>query len=145
MCSSDKDCGVEPGRVEARGWVGARAAHLALYEGVDIALDTFPYNGTTTTCEALWMGVPVVTRAGDVHMSRVGASLLHAAGLDDLIAQNAVEYVEAAVALAGDEDRRRELRSILRRRLENSTLLDHAGFTRKLERVYRDALVAAGA
>ena len=91
------------------------------------------------------MGVPVVTRAGDVHMSRVGASLLHAAGLDDLIAQNAVEYVEAAVALAGDEERRRELRSILRRRLENSTLLDHAGFTRKLEHVYRDALVAAGA
>jgi predicted O-linked N-acetylglucosamine transferase (SPINDLY family) len=88
--------------------------------------------------------VPVVTRAGDVHMSRVGASLLHAAGLDDLVTHNAVEYIETAVALAGDGERRRELRSILRRRLENSTLLDHAGFTRKLEQVYRDALAAVG-
>jgi predicted O-linked N-acetylglucosamine transferase (SPINDLY family) len=140
-----EEFGIAAGRIELRGWAVQREAHLKMYEDIDIALDTFPYNGTTTTCEALWMGVPVVTRAGPVHMSRVGASLLHAAGLDDLVAQNAVEYVEAAVALAGDEERRRELRSILRRRLENSNLLDHAGFTRKLERVYRDALVAAGA
>ena len=140
-----EECGVASGRIEVRGWVAQREAHLKMYEGIDIALDTFPYNGTTTTCEALWMGVPVVTRAGDVHMSRVGATLLHAAGLDDLVTNNAVEYVEAAVALACDDERRRELRSILRRRLENSTLLDHAGFTRKLEQVYRDAIVAAGA
>lgn len=140
-----EEFGIAAGRIELRGWAVQREAHLKMYEGIDIALDTFPYNGTTTTCEALWMGVPVVTRAGDVHMSRVGASLLHAAGLDDLVAQNAVEYVEAAVALAGDEERRRELRSILRRRLEHSSLLDHAGFTRKLEQIYRDALAAAGA
>ena len=113
-----------------------------MYEGVDIALDTYPYNGTTTTCEALWMGVPVVTRAGEVHMSRVGASLLHAAGLGDLVAHDAVDYVETVVALACDQERRRELRAILRRRLEESTLLDHAGFTRKLEQVYRDAFNA---
>ena len=105
-----EEFGIAAGRIELRGWAVQREAHLKMYEDIDIALDTFPYNGTTTTCEALWMGVPVVTRAGDVHMSRVGASLLHAAGLDDLIAQNAVEYVEAAVALAGDEERRRELR-----------------------------------
>lgn len=140
-----EEFGVAAGRIELRGWATEREAHLSMYDDIDVALDTFPYNGTTTTCEALWMGVPVVTRAGDVHMSRVGATLLHAAGLDDLVAQNAVEYVEAAVALAGDEERRRELRSILRRRLENSTLLDHAGFTRKLEQVYRDALAAVRA
>ena len=140
-----EEFGIAAGRIEVRGWVAQREAHLKMYEGIDIALDTFPYNGTTTTCEALLMGVPVVTRAGEVHMSRVGATLLHAAGLDDLVTHNAVEYVETAVALAGDADRRRELRSILRRRLENSTLLDHAGFTRKLEQVYRDAIVAAGA
>jgi predicted O-linked N-acetylglucosamine transferase (SPINDLY family) len=131
--------GISAGRVEVRGWVAGREQHLRLYEGIDIALDTYPYNGTTTTCEALWMGVPVVTRAGGVHMSRVGASLLHAAGLDDLVAYDAQEYVDAAVALAGDEPRRRELRASLRPRLEASPLLDHAGFTRKLEQVYRDA------
>ena len=137
-----EEFGIAAGRIEVRGWVAKREQHLQMYEGVDIALDTYPYNGTTTTCEALWMGVPVVTRAGEVHMSRVGASLLHAAGLGDLVAHDAVDYVETAVALACDEERRRELRAILRRRLEESTLLDYAGFTRKLEQVYRDAFNA---
>jgi predicted O-linked N-acetylglucosamine transferase (SPINDLY family) len=132
--------GIAGGRIDIRGWVARREQHLALYEGIDIALDTYPYNGTTTTCEALWMGVPVVTRAGDTHMSRVGASLLHAAGLDDLVTHDGTDYVETAVALAGDEARRRELRSILRQRLEQSTLLDHAGFTRRLEQAYLVAL-----
>ena len=109
-----------------------------MYEGVDIALDTHPYNGTTTTCEALWMGVPVVTLAGDVHMARVGASLLHSAGLDELIATDGEAYVAIAVALANDEARRRTLRTGVRERLAASALLDHAGFTRKLEQVYRD-------
>ena len=140
VLESFEQFGIAAGRVEVRGWVARRDQHLRMYEDVDIALDTYPYNGTTTTCEALWMGVPVVTRAGDVHMSRVGASLLHAAGLDDLVARDANDYVETAVALAGDEARRRELRTILRHRLEESPLLDHAGFTRKLERVYRDEL-----
>jgi protein O-GlcNAc transferase len=138
-----EEAGVAAGRIALRGWVAQREQHMKMYEGVDIALDTFPYNGTTTTCEALWMGVPVVTRAGEVHMSRVGASLLHAAGLDDLVTRSEVDYIETAVALAADEARRRELRLLLRRRLEESTLLDHAGFTRKLEQVYRDALTAA--
>jgi protein O-GlcNAc transferase len=137
-------CGIAAGRVEVRGWIAQRGQHLGMYEGIDIALDTFPYNGTTTTCEALWMGVPVVTRAGDVHMARVGASLLHAAGLDALVARGARDYVDRAVALARDEARRRELRATLRERLAASALLDHAGFTRKLERVYREAWSAAG-
>ncbi len=132
--------GIAGGRIETRGWIARREQHLAQYDGIDIALDTYPYNGTTTTCEALWMGVPVVTRTGDTHMSRVGASLLHAAGLDDLVTRDGTDYVETAVALAGDNARRRELRGILRSRLEASPLLDHAGFTRRLERIYRDAL-----
>ena len=134
--------GVAEGRVEVRGWIARREQHLQMYEGVDIALDTWPYNGTTTTCEALWMGVPVVTRAGSVHMSRVGASLLHAAGLDELVARDAQHYVDIAVALANDEAHRRELRAGLRARLAVSPLLDHAGFTRRLEQVYRDAFAA---
>jgi predicted O-linked N-acetylglucosamine transferase (SPINDLY family) len=136
-----ESCGAG-GRVELRGWVAGREQHLGMYEGVDIALDTFPYNGTTTSCEALWMGVPVVTRAGNVHMARVGASLLHAAGLDELVARDAREYVAIAVALANDAARRRELRAGLRARLAASPLLDHAGFTRRLEQVYRDAFAA---
>jgi predicted O-linked N-acetylglucosamine transferase (SPINDLY family) len=133
-----EECGVAAGRVALRGWIAQRGAHLQMYEGVDIALDTHPYNGTTTTCEALWMGVPVVTLAGDVHMARVGASLLHSAGLDELIVTDSEAYVAIAVALANDEARRRTLRTGMRERLAASALLDHAGFTRKLEQVYRD-------
>jgi predicted O-linked N-acetylglucosamine transferase (SPINDLY family) len=145
VLESFDEFGIAAGRIELRAWVAQREQHLQMYDGVDIALDTWPYNGTTTTCEALWMGVPVVTRAGNVHMSRVGASLLHAAGLDDLVTHSGADYVETAVALACDEERRRELRAVLRRHLQDSPLLDHAGFTRKLEQVYRDGLVAAGA
>ncbi len=114
--------------------------HLATYAEVDIALDTFPYNGTTTTCEALWMGVPVVSRVGDRHMSRVGASLLGCVGLGELAAQSDAAYVATAVALAHDGARRAALRAGLRDRLRASPLLDHAGFTRRLEARYLEAL-----
>jgi predicted O-linked N-acetylglucosamine transferase (SPINDLY family) len=125
--------GVDDTRIELVAWVEDRASHLGLYGRADIALDTFPYNGTTTTCEALWMGVPVVTLAGEAHMSRVGATLLAATGLDDLVARTPEAYVNTAVMLARNPERRREMRASLRRTLEASPLLDHAGFTRKLE------------
>jgi predicted O-linked N-acetylglucosamine transferase (SPINDLY family) len=80
--------GVAAVRVELVPWLPGAAAHLALYNRVDIALDPFPYNGTTTTCEALWMGVPVVTLRGDRHAGRVGASLLTQVGLTTLIADS---------------------------------------------------------
>jgi protein O-GlcNAc transferase len=131
--------GVDPSRVDLRGWIGERQQHLDAYGDIDIALDTFPYNGTTTTCEALWMGVPVITLAGDVHMSRVGASILHCSGLDQLIARDEAEYVRIAVELARDAVKRRTLRAELRTRLAASPLLDHAGFTRKLEAHCRHA------
>jgi protein O-GlcNAc transferase len=79
------------------------------------------------------MGVPVVTLAGEPHMSRVGATILRNAGLDELIASSAEDYVNKAVALAGDAARRSALRASLRARMLESPLLDHAGFTRKLE------------
>lgn len=128
-----KAAGIGPERLELRGWAAERSDHLSVYHEVDIALDTFPYNGTTTTCEALWMGVPVITLAGDVHMSRVGASLLAAAGLQDLIANSPDEYVQVAVALASDPARRHALRSGMRERLAASPLLDHAGLVSRLE------------
>ncbi|MDB5876203.1 MAG: repeat-containing protein, partial [Ramlibacter sp.] len=131
--------GIDESRIELVTWVEDRAAHLDLYGRADIALDTFPYNGTTTTCEAMWMGVPVVTLAGEAHMSRVGATLLTAAGLGDLVAQSPEAYVDAAVRLSRDPERRRALRSSLRTRLRASPLLDHAGFTRKLEASVRGA------
>ena len=76
--------------------------HLAQYGRVDIALDTFPYHGTTTTCEALWMGVPVVTLVGRTHASRVGVSLLTRVGAPQWIAETEEDYVRIAVELAGD-------------------------------------------
>ncbi len=134
-----ESCGIDPARVELRGWTSGREQHLDGYGEVDIALDTFPYNGTTTTCEALWMGVPVVTLAGEVHMSRVGASLLTCTGLGELIAHDETGYVRIATELARDGRRRQALRADLRSRLLASPLLDHAGFTHKLETLYREA------
>jgi predicted O-linked N-acetylglucosamine transferase (SPINDLY family) len=125
--------GIDPARIELRGWAADRRRHLEHYGGIDIALDTFPYNGTTTTCEALWMGVPVITLAGEMHMSRVGATLLRGLGLADLVARDAAEYANIAIALAADSARLKSLRATLRSRLLASPLLDHAGFTKKLE------------
>jgi predicted O-linked N-acetylglucosamine transferase (SPINDLY family) len=102
-------------------------SHLACYHGIDIALDTTPYNGTTTTCEALWMGVPVVTLAGDRHMARVGASLLTAVGHGDWITTEAEAYVRRARELATDLPRLSAVRIGLRGELQRSPLLDHAG------------------
>ena len=137
-----ENCGIDPGRVELHGWIKDRHHHLQLYNNIDIALDTFPYNGTTTTCEALWMGVPVISLAGDVHMARVGATLLRSVGKPDLVAQSIDQYTDVAVALACDHARRASLRATLRDALRASPLLDHAGFTAKLERGFRESWAA---
>jgi predicted O-linked N-acetylglucosamine transferase (SPINDLY family) len=128
--------GVTADRVELVAWL-PEEAHLAVYDRVDIALDPFPYNGTTTTCEALWMGVPVVTLRGDRHAGRVGASLLTQIGLNDLIADSVESYVEAAAALAGDPARLDELRHALRPRMAASRLCDGPAFAREVEGAYR--------
>lgn len=130
--------GVDPSRVEMMGRVNSTFDHLALYGRVDIALDTFPYNGTTTTCEALWMGVPVITLAGDRHAGRVGVSLLHGIGLDELIAGSLDDYRRVANELSGDRGRLAAYRSALRTRMRNAPLTDAAGFARDIETAYRD-------
>ncbi|MEW6054477.1 MAG: hypothetical protein AB1552_11935, partial [Nitrospirota bacterium] len=111
--------------------------HLTVYNRIDIALDTYPYHGTTTTCEALWMGVPVITLAGSTHVSRVGVSLLSNAGLPELIAKTPEEYVAIATELAHDLERLRVLRRNLRTMMSNSPLTDAKRFTAHLENCYR--------
>jgi protein O-GlcNAc transferase len=129
--------GVVADRVQLLAWLPDSTAHLSLYEKIDIALDPFPYNGTTTTCEALWMGVPVVTLRGDRHSARVGASLLTQAGFSDWIADSIDVYVETALALAGNTLALRELRRTLRPRLIASPLCDGHAFARKMETAFR--------
>jgi predicted O-linked N-acetylglucosamine transferase (SPINDLY family) len=135
--------GIGPDQLDLRGWEAGYRDHLRIYHEVDVALDSFPYNGATTTCEALWMGVPVVTVAGDRHAGRMGSSLLHAVGLEELIAKDADEYVEKCRALAADPGRIEALRADLRGRMERSPLRDEAGFARKMEALYRDMWEAA--
>ena len=129
--------GVDAGRVDLRAWIDARSGHLGAYANIDIGLDPFPYNGTTTTCEALWMGVPVVTLAGDRHAGRVGASLLTRIGLAELVADTTDGYVETAVHFAGDLDGLPARRLALRDRMMSSPLCDAAGFARDVEAAYR--------
>jgi predicted O-linked N-acetylglucosamine transferase (SPINDLY family) len=130
--------GIAPERIEMLGSVNSTLDHLALYGRVDIALDTFPYNGTTTTCEALWMGVPVVVLAGDRHAGRVGVSLLHGIGMDELIAASPDEYRQLAIDLAGDRDRLAAYRAMLRSRMQNAPVMDATGFARDIEEAFRD-------
>lgn len=131
------DRGIGAGRVECVGYIDAVDGHLGLYARVDIALDTFPYHGTTTTCEALWMGVPVVTLAGRTHVSRVGASLLGSLSLGSLVATDPAEFVSLAARLADDRDRRRELRAGLRERFLASALGDGPGLARAADGAWR--------
>jgi hypothetical protein len=128
--------GLPEARVTILEPVSERSRHIERMRSIDVVLDTFPYAGTTTTCEALWMGVPVVTLAGATHASRVGASLVDAVGLSDLAASTPESYVEAAVALALDGPRRATLRATLRDRMRASPLGDAAAFTRSLEALY---------
>lgn len=121
--------GVEPHRVELRGWAESTRAHLDAYNEVDVALDSFPYHGTTTTVEALWMGVPVVTLAGDAHVSRVGVSLLRAIGRDAWCADTPDAYVARAVELS----RALPDRQALRAAVEASPLCAPDDFVRELE------------
>lgn len=111
--------------------------HLELYNQVDISLDPFPFNGSTATFEALWMGVPIVTLLGDTIVSRWTASMLSKVDLDDLIATSREEYVEIAIRLASDHTWLSELRQTLRERLTHSAICDGPGAARHFERSLR--------
>ncbi len=119
--------------------VSKRQEYFKTYHQVDIILDTFPYNGGTTTVEALWMGVPVLALAGDTFLSRLGASLLSAVALQDWVAHSAEEYIAKAVEYASNSEALRELRSTLRPRVLASPLCDAPRFARNLEAAYRRA------
>lgn len=129
---------VDTSRLDLQPPTGSHREHLTTYAGIDIALDTFPYHGTTTTCEALWMGVPVVTLAGDRHASRVGVTLLTAIGCEELVATTPDEYVAIAVALAQDPERTAGYRQTLRRQMADSPLGNVDRLVRQLEAAYLD-------
>lgn len=129
--------GVAAERIELCGDVLDYEDHLAFHGRLDIALDTFPYHGTNMTFEALWMGTPVITLAGDSHVSRVGVSLLSNAGHPEWIAHSQDEYVAKAVALARDPAKLAALHHGLRDELVDSPLMDGAAMAKRLEAAYR--------
>ena len=129
--------GIAADRLILMGHIDSHSEHLAAYGRIDIALDSFPYNGATTTCEAMWMGVPVVALAGETHHARVGVSLLTAVGLPELIAHDIDDYVRLAVELAQDRGRLTRLRREMRPRMAQSALTDGGRFSGSLEAVYR--------
>ena len=130
--------GIATQRLDIFGKDVSQLDHMNRYNQIDIGLDPFPYNGTTTTCDALWMGVPVITLAGRSHVGRVGVSQLTNIGLPELIGHNEDDYVDIAVALANALPRLAALRSGLRERLRASPLMDAPRFTRNLEAAYRE-------
>ena len=129
--------GVEPARVQIGGRVPSHLRYLAALGQVDIALDTYPYQGCITTLDGLWMGVPVISLAGRTYVSRVSLTLLSRIGLAEWVACDGSGYVSRAVDLAGDLDRLAGLRRDLRTRLQASCVCDARRFARDLEAAYR--------
>jgi len=130
--------GISTDRVELNGDILSVPDQLDLYRRIDIGLDTFPYNGTTTTCEALWMGVPVVTLSGRTHVARVGASLLTHLGAPEWIAATPDDYVGICARLASDLAHLATIRQGLRERMHATPLCDSVRFTKTLEAAFRD-------
>lgn len=130
--------GIDPDRIRFAHYAAGPGDHLAEYNEVDLALDTFPYNGTTTTCEAFWMGVPVVTLAGDRHVARVGMSLLTAVGFEAGIASSPEDYVLTAKLLAEQPKLLATLRRNFRAEMSRSPLVDNQGHARAMEQAFRE-------
>jgi predicted O-linked N-acetylglucosamine transferase (SPINDLY family) len=112
--------------------------YFELYRQIDLALDPFPYCGGTTTCDALWMGVPVVSLAGRTAVGRGGLSILSNVGLPELVARDTEQYVQIAAHLAADRPRLADLRATLRQRMQESPLMDAPRFARNVEATYRE-------
>lgn len=135
-------CDVGPERIDFQGKLPKTREHLNYYERVDVALDTFPYNGTTTTCEAMWMGVPVITLKGDRHAARVGASILAHSGFGFLVGSSFKDYVNISTKLAADIERLRNVRVTLRDALKESVICNVELFARSMENAYRQMYYA---
>lgn len=129
--------GIPANRVEILDKAKSRRQYMDRFGRIDIALDTFPFNGITTTCDALWMGMPVVSRYGQTHVSRAGLSILSQVGLHDLACANGDEYVKCAAQLADNRAHLAKLREELRGRMERSSLRDERGYARGVEGAYR--------
>ena len=138
LLSRFADLGIDTDRITLLARTETIADHLKVYNTIDCALDTFPYTGTTTTCEALAMGVPVLTLLGDAHAGRVSASLLEAIGRDDLIADNLESYTDNATALAKAGTLSTTDRIQLREQLLASPLTDEPTYIRKVETILAD-------
>ena len=134
--------GVLVSQLRIQGDDASHVEHMARYNNIDIALDPFPYNGTTTTLDALWMGVPVITLAGASHVGRVGVSQMSNLGLQELIAKNQDDYVNIAVELAGNIEKLSALRAGMRERMLASPLMNVERFTRNLEQGYEQMWAA---
>jgi predicted O-linked N-acetylglucosamine transferase (SPINDLY family) len=128
--------GIDPARIELIGYQ-TRHAYFEKYHRVDLGLDTFPWNGHSTSLDSYWMGVPVVSRMGQTAVSRAGWSQLSNLGLSELIVKTIEEYVQIAVDLAKDPARLAQLRATLRQRMEQSPLMDAPRFARNIESAYR--------
>jgi protein O-GlcNAc transferase len=131
--------GMAESHVEWLSHVPGQRAHLETYNQCDISLDPWPYHGTTSSCESMLMGVPVVTRVGEAHVSRVGLTLARCVGNEDLCAGSVEAFVGAAVGLARDGERLRRERATLRERLKASALCDSADYARRVSQGVRDA------
>jgi len=129
--------GIARERIDIFGWKSP-AEHLQMYGRIDIALDTYPYNGTATTCEALWMGVPAVSLIGECHASRVGLSILTRVGLEFFACSTPQEYVAKAAALATNRPALGRIRSSMRARIAASGLCYAKGFASQVEAAYRE-------
>jgi predicted O-linked N-acetylglucosamine transferase (SPINDLY family) len=125
--------GVSKDRLALMSTISDMKSHLDIYGQIDLHLDTYPYNGTTTTCEALWQGVPTITLAGKTHRSRVGLSILNQVGLAEFATDDIEEYVKLATNYANNLDKLAELRKGMRKRLTHSKLLDTTVFVKELE------------
>jgi protein O-GlcNAc transferase len=132
---------VSPERVRLEGPSG-HYQFLETYDRIDIALDTFPYNGGTTTTEAIWQGVPVIAFLGDRWVARTSASILRAAGLGELVGQGLEDYISLAIGLASSPDRLLDLRRNMRSRVGASSVCDTVGFARNMERLYEQMYFA---
>jgi predicted O-linked N-acetylglucosamine transferase (SPINDLY family) len=129
--------GIEPERLLIVNYAPSTYSHLETYHQIDIGLDSYPYNGATTTCQTLWMGIPVITLVGDRHASRMGLSILSTVGLTELIAYTPDEYVEISIKLANNIKYLQQLRAHLRTQMQASPLMDGKQFTHYLESTYR--------
>ena len=126
--------GVDKERIGFRPHIDDQSKYLNAYNEIDIALDPLPYNGGTTTCDTLWMGVPVVTQLGQRASSRAGARILMVIGLPELVGTSEEEYVDIATKLANDSLRLKDYRASLRQKILASPICDYASFTRNMEK-----------